>query len=363
MTGAVPLRDVVAALEREGRLSEAAAARAEALLATLAGAQPWYVRAMVGFGAWLASLLLIGFAAGLGFAVGGTAFAGAAAMALAVFVRRRFDNDFVVQAALAASLAGQALFAYGMAEMLPGETFELFCIVVILVSTALFAAMPDRIHRVLCILIASSAIAMLVYLWALHALVPMLGPLYAITLVVIEKQRAHITVLGYGQFVRPTQIGLMLSAFGMLLLSTVYLLPELRIEFTFYPRPWLSTLLLGALLLYVLHGIAPRLLSGARPFARPLVYGLAMLTIAAAWAAPGILLALVVVLLGVSAGNRAFAAAGVGFLAVFVGAYFYGIEITMLAKSITLISTGAALLIVRHALLTVLAPQAEAADG
>ena len=33
--------------------------------------QPWYIRAMVGFGAWLASLLLIGFVAGFSLAMDG----------------------------------------------------------------------------------------------------------------------------------------------------------------------------------------------------------------------------------------------------------------------------------------------------
>ena len=39
---------------------------ADTILAEMALVQPWYVRSMVGFGAWVASLMLIGFVAGLG---------------------------------------------------------------------------------------------------------------------------------------------------------------------------------------------------------------------------------------------------------------------------------------------------------
>jgi hypothetical protein len=59
------------------------------------------------------------------------------------------------------------------------------------------------------------------------------------------------------------------------------------------------------------------------------------------------LLALTVVLLGTATGNRSFIGAGIAFLVVFVTAFFYGIEMTMLEKSITLVATGAAVLFAR----------------
>jgi hypothetical protein len=351
----IPLLHVVDALRREGRLTAAAAARATTLLAELDATQPWYVRAMVAFGAWLASLLLISFAAGLGLALGGLALVGAASIGVAIWARRHFDNDFVAQATLATSLAGQALFAAGMADVLPGDDLRTFCIVVILVSGVVFALTPDRILRTLCVPISASALATLIYQLELNALIPVLGPLFAFKLVLLDEHRGRLIALGYGASLRPLQTGLMLSAFGMLMLSTVYLLPEFYVDVVFYPRPWISTLLLGALLLYVMRGVVPQLFAGAHAAAKPLTYALALLIIVAAWAAPGILLALTVALRGMTTGNRTFTAAGVGFLAVFLGAYFYGIEITMLAKSITLIATGTTLLLLRNVLMTVLA--------
>ena len=118
-------------------------------------------------------------------------------------------------------------------------------------------------------------------------------------------------------------------------------------DFRFYPQPWISTVLLGALLLYV----------GGRTFARipgeedrrtlPLVYLLLAAVIAAAWVAPGLLLALIVIMVGAAAGHRSVAGVGIAFLAVFVAAYFYGIEITLLQKSVTLIGSGVVILVAR----------------
>lgn len=354
---AASLEAVVAGLREEGLLDEAQTAEAEALAGKLRAVQPWYVRAMVGFGAWLASLLLIGFVAGLGVLVGGYIVVGLALIAGAVVLRRQLDNDFIVQATLAASIAGQALLAWGIADAGPGESIELLCGVIIVVSGVLFFIFPDRIHRVLSVLFATSALAVLLYAYELNAAVPMLGPAFAAVLVIVHRNRAALTTAGHGHLVRPLENGLMLSAFGCLLLSTVYLLPELGSEFVFYPRPWISTVLLGALFLYVGSFTLRTLLAGAGRAAVPVTYALMLAVIACAWAAPGIVLALIVTLLGAAAGQRTFAGAGIAFLAIFVTAYFYGMETTMLTKSITLVASGTAVLVARWVMLRLVWPE------
>jgi uncharacterized membrane protein len=140
--------------------------------------------------------------------------------------------------------------------------------------------------------------------------------------------------------------GLMLSAFGCVLLSTVYLLPELGEDLSIYPRPWLSTLLLGALLLYLGGRLWPQVFGENTP-AVYAGYALMLAVIAAAWANPGLILALIVIILGTSSSSRALTGAGIGFLVVFTTMYFYGIEISLLTKSVTLVTTGAVILFAR----------------
>ncbi len=353
---AVKLGQVVERLADEGLLGAERAGKAFALVERLGDVQPWYVRAMVGFGAWLASLLLIGFVAGFGLAVGGSTVLGLVLIAGAVYVRRQpqvSGNDFAVQSTLAVSLAGQALFAWGLASFMPGDEFEAGCVIVMLVSGALFIVFPDRIHRVLMVLIATSALVALVYTLEMNGLVPFLGPAFAAAFVALDVRRPALIARGYGQLARPLANGVMLSAFGCLLLSTIYLLPELGGDFRFYPRPWVSTLLLGALLLYVGGRTFPALL-GEDTGTPPLVWVLLLAVIAAAWAAPGLLLALVVVMLGAAAGHLGVAAVGIAFFAIFLAAYFYGIEVTLLVKSVTLIASGVVILVARWLLLRVL---------
>ncbi len=61
----VTLSDVLDGLVESHKITQETAGRAKLMLQRKAAVQPSYVRAMVGFGAWLASLLLIGFFIGL----------------------------------------------------------------------------------------------------------------------------------------------------------------------------------------------------------------------------------------------------------------------------------------------------------
>ena len=82
-----------------------------------------------------------------------------------------------------------------------------------------------------------------------------------------------------------------------------------------------------------------------------ILYGLLTLIIAASWAAPGLLLGLIVTILGATYTNRTYIGAGLVFCVIFLGTYFYGIEISMLAKSLTLVSAGTTLLASRWIIL------------
>lgn len=326
--------------------------------------QPWYIRTMVGFGAWLASLLLIGFVGSIGFAADiGFVIVGVSFIGAAIFVRTKWENDFLLQSALACSLAGQALFAYGIAEISSGNDFENMLSIVILLNAILFFVFPDPTHRVLSILIAMTSLVVLLYTWEINAIVPALGPLIAAAMVFFYQRQGGFIEGGKGHLVRPLITGLMLSAFGFLLLSTVYILPELRLEFAFYPRPWISTMLLGALLFYLGTQVWPQIGTEAGSPAKAIFYGLLVVITLAAWAIPGLLLALIVTMLGATTGNRVFISAGIAFLVVFILTYFYGIQVSMLTKSITLVSTGVAVLASRWLLLKVVAVQTEEGRG
>jgi MFS family permease len=348
----VTLREVVSTLQAENLLSEDDAALR--YLSNRTSRQPWYIRTMVGFGAWLASLLLIGFVAGFSLAMeSGYTVIGLVLIVGAILVRRQFDNDFLNQCALAVSLAGQALLAYGLAETLGHDEFETYLSVALIVSSVLFFLFPDRIHRVIMVLIATGSLTTLFYLWEANSLVPLLGPAFTGALVLLHRQTPNLVASRFAQFVRPLMNGLVLSAFGVLLISTVYILPELGVDFEFYPRPWISTILFGTLFLYVGGQVTQTVVNTDNVAALPVLYGVMIAIIACSWVAPGLLLGLIVTTLGAASGNKTFIGAGVGFFAIFLATYFYGIEVTMLTKSITLVAAGVAILVLRWTILKV----------
>lgn len=344
----VALHEVVSTLQAEDLLGDDGLA----YLDSRPDLQPWYIRAMVGFGAWLASLLLVGFVTSFSLLMdGGYAFIGLVLIVGAVLLRRRSANDFLMQCAFATSLAGQALTAYGFAEIIGHEEPEIFLGFVLVVSSALFLLFPDRIHRVLMVLLTTGSLTALFYFWEMNALVPLLGPVFTALLIILHGQLPNLVASRFAILFRPLMDGLLLSAFGVLSISTVYVLPELGLVYQFYPRPWISTITLGGLFLYVGNLIWPIVAPPVNSKARPYLHGMMVIVVICAWAAPGLLLGLIVVMLGAASGRNTLIGAGIGFLAFFLATYFYGIEVTMLTKSVVLVATGIAILVSRWVIL------------
>jgi len=317
--------------------------------------QPWYIRSMVAFGAWVASLLLVLFFVGVGFiAEGAFLVIGLLLVGAATLLRYKYENDFLVQLTLACSLSGQALIAFGIVEIFDPDNGYGFTTFVIALSVLMFFIFPDRIHRVITVLVAAFALGALIIGEHHLNINPFVGPLLAIAMVWFYQKQASFFASGKGHLVRPLITGLMLAAFGFLMISTVYILPSVYVSDSLYPRPWISTLMLGALLIYVGNIVWPHISVNPNSTATLIFFTILLVVIAAAWAIPGLLLALIVILLGVHSGDRLFIGAGLAFLVIFISAYFYGTQVSMLTKSITLISTGTVVLIARWLLLKLL---------
>jgi len=116
------------------------------------------------------------------------------------------------------------------------------------------------------------------------------------------------------------------------------------------------------LLLWVSSRVWRGLAGETAGFAIAACYAVTLLVIGGSYAAPGILLALIVTVLGAGSSQRTFIGAGIGFLAVFLAAYFYGTQVTMLTKSITLAATGSAILFARWLILAITGREAVAGE-
>lgn len=306
---------------------------------------PWFVRALAAASAWIASLMFLVFVYGARIITSstGSIAMGATLIAAAVFLRRAPMNvPFLVQLALALSLAGQAQLLTGIGEEMraAGAALAAICLSVILI-----ALYPDKIHRFLSTLIAIGAAVIYVY----DQQIPYGLQVLAVGLAGAAGHAWHYesSLAGGagGPVFRPVAYGLVVGMFLLLIPSG--LPPDLRVHVR-VAQAWFPATIALTLLLMLLEY---RLLSLHKALGEKrlvLVVFCGTLVLApASLKAPGIIAALFVSALGFHRGNRLIMGIAFGFLAVFLSAYYYNMNITLINKSYTLLAVGTTLLALR----------------
>ncbi|MBX3723504.1 MAG: DUF4401 domain-containing protein [Turneriella sp.] len=312
--------------------------------------QAWYIRAMLVLSGWLAAVFLLLFLGFLSVAIfdkpavalvlGICIFAGAYAM-----MRHAGQGDFLQQLSLATALAGKVLFLYGLARLIQGN-ITAFWIQMAAVEIILIVALPSYIHRVVCTLGAATAVSGL--LFEMHAL-PLSTALASLLFVFLwlgERRWA-----GRESALAPVAI-------GMALVLTLWDAPALmksgetvkllapgqnltrHVALILEAAAWLG--LTGGMLQRA--GIAPASTAGIT------VLITAAAAAAFAWWAPGLLPALMVLVVGFGSGQRFLLGLGLLSLAAFLSGYYYNLEATLLVKSIVLGVSGGVMLLLRFAL-------------
>jgi hypothetical protein len=299
-----------------------------------AAGNPWYVRVLVGIGAWIAAVLLIAFLVG-GVELVRTAessiVAGLILCGVAIAIRRFVpDSVFAVQLALALSMAGQVLFGGGVASLSRGVPITVLAIVVL--EVLLIAVYPDMMHRFLSTIVIVGALVALLLDWNLPGAVhPLVGLLAAGALALWERESALAVARAEG-LGRPIGYGLVVALLGVLCLGLTDLIA--------IPHWWVSGLLLLPMLLVLEYRIVSRFEPrAAAAIVAWLVGATVLVSLPALWT-PGVLAAVVVIVLGFQRGNRLLLGLGALFLAVFLIAFYYHLDITLLLKSLMLLATG-----------------------
>jgi len=323
---------------------------------------PWYVKVLLAFSGWLASLFILGFfGVGLEFILESSIasfIAGGMMIGGAYAVLRMQKNDFIEHLALAMSLAGQALIVWVIFDNFKGNDAIVWLLVALLqVPLAVF--MPSYVHRVL-----SSFAAVFAFSPALTAV----GAPYVVGSVImllaawlwlnefrypqhIRKSRA----IGYGLVLALVFLkGSVLFGFETMDLLITRDRPDLGV------RPWMGEALAGAVTLYVVWQLLQR--RGLAGFDRLAISALlgTLLICAVSVEARGITTGLVVMLLGFAGGNRVLLGLGVVSLLFYISSYYYLLDATLLAKAQTLLIVGLVLLSVRWLILRFMPPENEA---
>ncbi len=347
----VSMGEVIGRLQQEGLLEQGQASLAPAELGNAALATPWYLRFMVGFGAWLAAVFFMGFFTLLTHSKPAALFFGALLLIAAIATRRLDRGDFLNQLAFAASLSGQLLILFG-SDIRSATGMALLVLALQGVTIAFYR---DKTHRLLSTLVAIAALQALFFEWKWPYAAPALAGLLAMAFTHFWLQGAAYSTPTRDRLLRPIAYGLVIAMFGLLLPSMFP--PAFNNDNPFYQHArhlWLSTVLLGAVLLYLVHVFLKE--RGLRPFG-PLAwagYDAVLLLMWPGLKAPGLIGALIVLLIGFRRGNRLLIGMALLFLAAFLSAYYYHLSISLLQKSAALAGSGAVLLALRWALLKLL---------
>lgn len=319
-----PLRDVLTAVDA-------------GLPERLAGAvdrdePPWYVRGLMGFGAWVSALLfMIGFAMldllrddGVRGVLGGILFAAGFAL------RRKADGDFRVQLALSAGVLGIGLFDTMLVETSGDEEGLAVTLMVTHLAALVF---PDVVFRFLTALAALGAGVVLLLLIGGPVLVelPVLG---LAALMVWVWWRPLPTNPRHIDLVRPIAFAVPIALYAMLVIGIV---PQGETH-----SGWISAVGMTALGAVVATLVARDL--GRSPLPGAVAAGLIG---ALTWSTPGVVAAAAGLAIGFHRRSVTMAGIAAAFLLGFLISFYYFLGVDLLTKSLALIGAGAALLLLR----------------
>ena len=336
------------------RLTEAGLVQGE-VPASGEARSPWYVRVMLGVAAWIGALFLFGFV-GVSFrfvlesAIGALITGAVLCVASWPVCTSLRHNDFTGQFGLATSLVGQMLFLYGLFRVFKTERVEVYLLMCAF-EVALVVFLPNFLHRVW-----STLAALVALTYALGSLgLPYLGAgVIATCFAVVWLQACR--------WVKPASVQEPVGTGGALALAWC----DVHLLWREAMWPWvardgqvlpsyamhLGTLLTAGVFVYMVVRLLHRedVVLGSRVGIAALAGSVAL--VAAAWSAPGVAAALLIVLVGYANGNRFLF--GLGFIALggYLSYFYYQMHSTLLAKSAGLAATGAVLLVARAVMLS-----------
>lgn len=320
--------------------------RVRVALAALEGQRtPWYLRLLIGIGAWAGAGFLLSFVLGMiamalgGQSAGVAVVLGALTIGAAILLRHKVTGLFGSQIALVCAFAGQLMLIYGVGDSLHSEVAA--SVAALVVSAVLIAAFPDRVQRFCSTIVAAGAVLFLV---VIEGRVPYGTDAIALSLallpLVLWRVAPRAAIEGASEIVEPVVYGLAVSLFLVLLIDTIA--PALGAS----PREWWgiqwpATVGLAIMAIWLVAAVgAEHRLPWHKPEAVILELGLILFG-ALTWRTPAIMATLLMLILGFDRRARGLVVIATLFFLFFGGFYYYDLHLTLLQKSGILMLSGA----------------------
>jgi hypothetical protein len=344
------LRDILTQLRSEGFLS----ADSESSLSVIISAKsseissPWYVQALVGVSAWFAAIIFLIFVFGTRLVSSSPGIITFGILLCATAIGLRWGapkNIFIVQLALAISIAGQVMIVGQVGDK---TTITIPALVTIGLQILFIVFYPDSLHRFLSTLAAVLAVLALIYDLKIQEAINLLVILLAVSTGFIWETESFFTTGKLASFHKPIGFGLATALLTILILSIIFGIPDIPETRFLTILNWrISTIGLALVLLYLEHHILSSYGLAGMTVPGSIVFGTTLILSISTNQAPGLLAALFVLILGFHRGNRILMGLAFAFLTVFIIAFYYHLNLTLLMKSIVLVSTGLVLLALR----------------
>ncbi len=308
--------------------------------------QPWYIRVMLGFSGWLGALFLMGFV-GIFMGLAGdhgivTVCIGAGLCTLAYTLFRVPKNtDFLLQFALAVSLAGQGFFVFGLFQLFRNDGAEVY-LVILLFEVVLTVYVSNWIHRFLTSLGAVFA----AYFFFQQSAI--FGLMHGLVALAVCGLWWSLLLLRRSELLRPVAYAL---AFALLCTEGGRFVTRILFDANYgwwLLHGWRVGTTLANLALIISTVMVLRRLRFALN-SLPAILGLsaAVLFSGFSYVAPGLSSALLLILIAYSFSDRVLLGTGLLGLLSFVSHYYYQLQHSLLYKSIVLFSLGLLLLAAR----------------
>lgn len=331
------LLGVLGQLGNEGLLTEPQLEALRGEASKTASGTPWFVRALVGAGAWVASIFVLVLLAMMDVfnTKAGAAGVGLVLLGLGSLLRRFTRGDFAVQLAISLGMAGAAMIVFGAIDDTATALATAFVVAVVII-----AAFPDTAMRFLATCVASGSTVLL-----FHEL--KLGPDAGVALIAVLAGltwicEARLHRNGWTAALQtPVGFGLVFSLLAILVAAVT----ELDQAFLIGPASAASiTLATVVLIVAILQEHRVRLLSEPAlvAAAAALVLGGVM------FESPGVMAAFFVAGLAFHRRNPILLGLAITTLVVFVVFFYYRLEVTLLLKSGVLCGSGLLLLGLRE---------------
>ena len=338
-THRIPMRELLGELSTNGQLTEHDVDAAMAIATTPEERAPWFVQALIGFGAWLSCILFLGALAiaGLFDEEAASIVVGVLLLAAGAALDRFTEGSFLRQLGLAAGLTGFGLVGVGAVGMNARSEFLALTFSFSAATLVFYGVFRSESFRFLSCLSTAGIAACWAFGessrrygnpdgfgWALHTLV--LIETLGVGLVFSKFQRKWLQPAGYAM-----TVGLL----GTLLAT---LLPHT-------PQAWPSAIILALALVGIIRQAWTADSAHWKGGLGVTVAGTALL---AALSVPGILAAVGATLLGHLERDAVLKRLGVIILPIYIIAYYYNLDTPLLLKSLALIGSGLILWAARY---------------